>query len=129
MAGDADMVLVDGKVFTAVPDRPWARALAVRGDRLIAVGTNTQVERCAGRATKHVDLRGRVVVPGFIDAHAHMADSAGERGWIRLAGTRTLEDAVARLRKAATSTPRGGWIVGIDWEIGRASRRERGEST
>ncbi|TLZ68217.1 MAG: amidohydrolase, partial [Methanobacteriota archaeon] len=116
MAGDADMVLVDGKVFTAVPDRPWARALAVRGDRLIAVGTNTKVERCAGRATKHVDLRGRVVVPGFIDAHAHMADSAGERGWIRLAGTRTLEDAVARLRKAATSTPRGGWIVGIDWD-------------
>src|SRR5438128_126176 len=116
MAGDADMVLVDGKVFTAVPDRPWATALAVRGDRLIAVGTNTQVERYVGRATKHVDLRGRVVVPGFIDAHAHLADSAGERGWIRLAGTRTIEDAVARLRKAATSTPRGGWILGIDWD-------------
>src|SRR2546428_110819 len=116
MAGDADMVLVDGKVFTAVPDRPWARALAVRGDRLIAVGTNTRVERCVGRATKHVDLRGRVVVPGFIDAHAHMADSAGERGWIRIAGTRTLEDAVARLRKAATSRPPGGWLLGIDWD-------------
>src|SRR2546425_6107580 len=116
MAGDADMVLVDGKVFTAVPDRPWARALAIRGDRLIAVGTNTQVERCVGRATKHVDLRGRVVVTGFIDAHAHMADSAGERGWIRLAGTRSREDAVARLRKAATLAPRGGWLVGIDWD-------------
>src|SRR2546427_12354595 len=103
MARDADMVLVDGKVFTAVPDRPWARAPAIRDDRLMAVGTNTQVERCVGRATKHLDLRGRVVVPGFIDAHAHMADSAGERGWIRLAGTRPLEDAVARLRKAATS--------------------------
>src|SRR3989442_13320805 len=116
MARDADLVLVDGKLFTAVPDRPWARALAVRDNRLIAVGTNTQVERCVGRATKRVDLRGRVVVPGFIDAHAHMADSAGERGWIRLAGTRTIEDAVARLRKALTSTPRGGWILGIDWD-------------
>src|SRR5213594_493160 len=116
MARDADLVLVDGKVFTAVPDRPWAKALAVREDRLIAVGTNTQVERCVGRATKRVDLHGRVVVPGFIDAHAHMADSAGERGWIRLAGTRTIEDAVARLRKAATSTPRGVWILGIDWD-------------
>src|SRR5256712_5330781 len=116
MARDADLVLVDGKLFTAVPDRPWARALAVRDDRLIAVGTNTQVERCVGRATKHVALRGRVVVPGFIDAHAHLADSAGERGWIRLAGTRSREDAIARLRKAATSTPRGGWIVGIDWD-------------
>src|SRR5881296_4199725 len=116
MARDADLVLVDAKVFTAVPDRPWAKALAVREDRLIAVGTNTQVERCVGRATKRVDLHGRVVVPGFIDAHAHMADSAVERGWIRLAGTRTIEDAVARLRKAATSTPRGVWILGIDWD-------------
>src|SRR2546422_306753 len=116
MARDADLVLVDGKLFTAVPDRPWARALAVRDDRLIAVGTNTQVERYVGRATKRVDLHGRVVVPGFIDAHAHLADSAGERGRIRLAGTRTIEDAVARLRKAATSTPRGGWILGIDWD-------------
>lgn len=116
MAGDADLVLVDGKVFTAVPDRPWAKALAVRGDRLVAVGTNAQAERWAGRGTRRVDLHGRVVLPGFIDAHAHMADSAGERGWIRLSGTRCLEDAVARLRTAATKVPPGGWIVGIDWD-------------
>src|SRR3989442_5243691 len=113
MSGHGAIVLVDGKVFTGVPDRPWARALAVRVDRLIAVGTNPQVERCAGRATKRVDLRGRVVVPGFIDAHAHIADSAGERGWIRLAGTRNIEDAVARLRKAATSTRHAGWVGGV----------------
>jgi len=116
MAGDADIVLVDGKVFTAVRDRPLAKALAVRGDRLVAVGTSTQVERWAGRGTRRVDLHGRVVVPGFIDAHAHMADSAGERGWIRLDGTRNLDDAVARMRRAATSTPVGGWVVGIDWD-------------
>src|SRR5690348_3036978 len=116
MAGDADIVLVGGKVFTAAPDRPWAKALAVRGDRLLAVGTDAQVERWVGRATKRVDLRGRVVVPGFIDAHAHMADSAGERGWIRLGGTRDLDAAVSRLRKAAAATPPGGWIVGLDWD-------------
>src|SRR5206468_8203710 len=103
MPGDADIVLVDGKVFTAARDRPWAKALAVRGDRLLAVGSSAQAERWRGRRTRLVDLRGAVVVPGFVDAHAHMADSAGERGWTRLDGTRDLEDALARLRKAAAS--------------------------
>src|SRR5437867_9240359 len=116
MPGDADIVLVDGKVFTAARDRPWAKALAVRGDRLLAVGTSAQAERWRGRRTTLVDLRGGVVLPGFIDAHAHVADTAGERGWTRLDGTRDLEDAVVRLRKKAASTPPGGWIVGIDWD-------------
>ena len=116
MPGDADIVLVDGKVFTAARDRPWAKALAVRGDRLLAVGTSAQGERWRGRRTTLVDLRGAVVVPGFIDAHTHMADSAGERGWTRLDGTRNLEDAIVRLRKTAASTPHGGWVVGIDWD-------------
>lgn len=116
MAGDADVVLVDGKVFTASLERPWAKALAVRGDRLLAVGTSTQAERWRGRSTRLVDLRGAVLVPGFIDAHAHLADSAGERGWTRLDGTRDLEEALARLRRAAASTPPGGWVVGIDWD-------------
>jgi len=116
MPGDADIVLVDGKVFTAARDRPWAKALAVRGDRLLAVGTSAQAERWRGRRTTLVDLRGAVVLPGFIDAHTHMVDSAGERGWTRLDATPNLEDAVVRLRKAAASTPRSGWVIGIDWD-------------
>src|SRR3990170_2159250 len=100
MAGDADIVLVDGKVFTAARDRPWARALAVRGDRIVAAGTSAQAERWAGPKTRTVDLRGRVVVPGFIDAHAHMADSAGELAWTKLDRARSLEDAIARVRDA-----------------------------
>src|SRR5207245_8867273 len=107
MAGDADMVLVDGKVFTAVPDRPWARALAVRGDRLIAVGTNTQVERCAGRATKHVDLRGRVVVPGFIDAHAHVRFRGRARVGSPRPHTRPRGGEIPLARRRALETARG----------------------
>ncbi len=89
MAGDADLVFVGGKVFTSGRERPWARAFAVRGDRFAAVGTDAQAERWAGRRTRVVDLRDRVAVPGFIDAHAHMGDSAGEIGWTRLDGTRS----------------------------------------
>ncbi len=116
VAGDADLVLVNGKVFTAAGGRPWARALAVRGERLVAVGTNAQAARWAGRGTRTIDLRGRVVVPGFIDAHAHLADSAGELGWTRLDGTRNLEEAVDRLRGSAAKTGAGAWVVGIDWD-------------
>ena len=116
MSGDADNVLVDGKIFTSARDRPWAKALAVRGERLLAVGTNATAERWSGRGTKIVDLHGKVVLPGFIDAHAHMADSAGELGWTRLDGTGSLEDAIARLRKTAAGTGRGDWVIGIDWD-------------
>lgn len=116
MPGDADIVLVDGKVFTGVRERPWATSLATRGDRLLAVGTSAQVERWRGPGTTLVDLEGAIVLPGFIDAHTHMADSAGELGWTRLGAARDLEGAVARLRKTAASTPPGGWVVGIDWD-------------
>src|SRR2546429_1723812 len=116
MPGDADTVLVDGKIFTASRDRAWAKALAVRGERLLAVGTSAQAERWRGRRTRIVDLRRAVVLPGFIAAHTDRADSAGERGWTRLDGPRALEDAAARLRKKAALTPRDGWVVGIDWD-------------
>src|SRR2546427_13307818 len=75
MAGDADVVFVDGKVFTASRERPWAKGLAVRGDRLLAVGRSTQAERWRGRRTRLVDLRGALGGPGLLHSHAHVADS------------------------------------------------------
>ncbi len=113
---DADLVLVGGRIFTSNPERSWARAMAVRGDRLLAVGTDAQAERWSGPRTRRVDLRGRVVVPGFIDAHAHMADSAGEIGWTDLSGAPTLEATLDRLRRATARVPSEGWVVGVDWD-------------
>src|SRR5437016_6558411 len=116
MTREAGLVFVGGRIFTAARIRPWAGGMAILDDRFVAVGTESQVERWTGRRTRRIDLHGHVVVPGFIDAHAHMADSAGEIGWTRLSGTRSMEDALARLRKAATNTPAGEWVVGIDWD-------------
>ena len=116
MAGGADLLLVGGKVFTATRDHPWAKAFAVRDGRILAVGTESQVSRTAERSTRRIDLRGRVVVPGFIDSHTHMADSAGEFGWTRLDRARSLVEALDRLRKAAGRIPRGEWVIGIDWD-------------
>ena len=116
MARDADLVLVGGKIFTSAKEAPWAKALAVRGDRLVAVGTDAQAERWSGKSTKTVDLHGRVVVPGFIDAHAHMVDAATELGYAHLDGTKDMGEALGRMRDLAQRTPPGEWVVGVDWD-------------
>src|SRR5256885_3927761 len=125
----ADLVFVGGRVFTAARVRPWATALAIRDGRIIAVGTDTQVERWSEKGTRRIDLHGHVVVPGFIDAHTHLADGAGELGWTRLGGTRSLEDALSRLRKAAARTPPGDWVVGVDWDEAKWTERRDRKST
>lgn len=116
MAGDADRILFGGRIFTAERDRAWAKAIAIRGGRIVAVGTDAQAERWAGERTRRIDLGGRIVVPGFIDAHAHMAETAGEHGWTRLDGTRDLAQAIERLRTAASRIRPGEWVIGIDWD-------------
>jgi predicted amidohydrolase YtcJ len=116
MARGADLAFVGGRIFTASRDHTWVHALAVRDGRILTAGTDTQVERTLDLSSKRVDLRGRVVVPGFIDAHAHLADSAGELGWTNLGGTRSLEEAIGRLRTAAGRTAAGDWVIGIDWD-------------
>ena len=71
-AAAPDLVLSNGRVFTADSARPWAQAVAVRGDRVVAVGGSDEIEALAGPRTRIIDLGGRLVVPGFNDAHVHL---------------------------------------------------------
>src|SRR5438067_12588497 len=118
MPRGADLVLVGANVFTGSQRRRWAKSLAIQDGRILAVGTEGQVSRAADRGTRRLDLHGRIVVPGFIDAHTHMADSAGGLGWTRLDGTRSRTEAIARCRNAAVRTGRGAWVMVVD--VGRA---------
>lgn len=68
----ADTILYNGKLFTVDSSRPWAQAVAIRGSRIIAVGDDVPVRALAGPQTRSIDLGGRVVVPGFNDAHVHL---------------------------------------------------------
>src|SRR5881398_1821261 len=123
MPRGADLVLVGANVFTGSQRRRWAKALAIGNGRILAVGTEDKVSRASDRGTRRRDLHGRIVVPGFIDAHTHMADSAGELGWTRLDGTRSMTEAIARLRKAAARTVRGAWVIGVDWDEAKWTER------
>ena len=110
-----DVVLLDGKVFTADPARPWAQAVAVRGDRIVAVGTTQEVARLAGPATRRISLGGRAVVPGFDDAHAHVgvASVAGRTVTVDPSPTPdpTLGAVLDSLAAAARRTPAGTWLT------------------
>src|SRR5213083_1073132 len=123
MPRGADLVLVGANVFTGSQRRRWAKALAIQDGRILAVGTEGQVSRAADRGTRRLDLHGRIVVPGFIDAHTHMADSAGELGWARLDGTGSMTEAMARLRKAVARAARGAWVIGVDWDEAKCPER------
>lgn len=73
----ADVVMTGGKIFTADSTRPWATAIAIRGDRIVAVGSDADVAAFTGAATRRIPLAGRVVVPGFNDAHTHVGADIG----------------------------------------------------
>ncbi|HSQ28938.1 MAG TPA: hypothetical protein VLN49_03760, partial [Gemmatimonadaceae bacterium] len=70
--GEPTLILTGARVFTADARRPWVEAIAIRGDRIVAVGSSAEVTKLATPATRRIDVRGKVIVPGFNDAHAHL---------------------------------------------------------
>ena len=122
-----DLVLLGGKVFTSDTARPWAEAVAIRGERIVAVGTTADLRRLAGASTRVIDVGGRVVVPGFNDAHDHIL--AGSPGTnvsmggpaVDAAGDQVLDSVRAVTGRVARRT----WIrVEIDdtWSALRVKR-------
>src|SRR5262245_64348207 len=73
--GTADLILFNGRVTTLDRQNPQAQAIAIRGDRFVAVGTEEDVMRLAGSGTRRIDLKGRRVIPGLIDSHTHVISS------------------------------------------------------
>ncbi|MDQ3670168.1 MAG: amidohydrolase [Actinomycetota bacterium] len=106
------MILENGVVRTMDPSLPAARALAIAGDR-VAGGVGPH--ELSLPSPERVDLGGRCVVPGFTDAHVHFPQWALAQRQVRLEGTRSLEEAVARVAEAAAAAPRGRWLRGMGW--------------
>jgi predicted amidohydrolase YtcJ len=112
-----DVLLVNAKVFTSDSVHPWAEAVAIRGDRIVAVGTTKAMRALAGSRSRAIDLGGRVVVPGFNDAHDHV--SGGSPGTVVFDSTPTAERSVEHildsLRAAGGRAPAGTWIRADLW--------------
>ena len=119
----ADLIFTHGNIYTGVVDAPSSlgagqrsEALASRGDRIIAVGKRDEIMKLKGPETKIVDLEGHFVMPGFNDAHMHLASAGLQKMNVNLTGVKTLDEfrdrILARVEKAAP----GDWIVGGGWD-------------
>jgi predicted amidohydrolase YtcJ len=126
MGAQADVVFTGGAVYTAdstgrrlVPAGPPPQAVAVRGDRIIAVGDadDRGLADLAGPRTEVVDLRGRALLPGFQDAHVHPAWAGVTMMGCNLIGTATLDEALARISAYAASHADREWIAGSGWRM------------
>ena len=108
----ADLILFNGKLFTGDASDPSAEAVAIRGERIVAVGTMQAIAPLAGATTRRIDLQGRLVTPGFNDAHMHFgAEPKGAR--LQLEGNDPgWPETRAAIEAAAASAPAGGWIFG-----------------
>lgn len=118
----ADVIFVHGNIYTGVPSNAQfssilhEEAIAVRGDRIQAVGKNAEIEKLKGPQTQVIDLGGHFVMPGFNDAHMHLADAGLQKLDVDLKGVKTLEEFRQRvLAKVETAKP-GDWILGGGWD-------------
>ena len=105
-----DLILVNGKVFTTTTSHPYVDALAIRGERIIAVGTTNEIAALAGKATKRIDLGNRVVIPGINDAHFHLSVAPETHDLPMQGNDPTLQEIKDALPSAVTKTVKGTWI-------------------
>ena len=115
MSGPITLAVVNARLWTGDQAAPWAEALAVSGERLIAVGTNADIRRLASTVTP-IDAGGRLVLPGFIDAHVHFLEGGLRLASVQLRDARSRDEFVNRIRAFAATVPAGTWITGGDWD-------------
>src|SRR5881397_1319 len=112
----SDLILTNGAVVTEDPARPGARAVAVRGDTIAAVGSDDDIVKLAGPKTRRIDLRGAMVVPGLTDAHGHVRSFGEELANLDLHGIDSIEEIARRVRERDAILPPGAWITGHGWD-------------
>jgi len=109
-----DAIFFHGDIYTNTGKR--AQAIAVRGGRVVAVGSDAEIEKLKGKRTQVVDLGGHFVMPGFNDAHVHLANAGFEKLHVELAGVRSLAEMQQHIAASAKTTPAGEWITGRGWD-------------
>jgi predicted amidohydrolase YtcJ len=115
-ATPADLVFVDGAVYTVDAARSWASALAVTGDRIAYVGDEREARELVGPHTRLIDLKHRMLLPGFQDSHVHPAEAPNPADSLDLHGLVQREQLIERIRQFARTHPAKPWIAGEGWD-------------
>jgi hypothetical protein len=112
----ADLVVLDARIHTMDPNRPTADAMAVMANKIIAVGTSAEIKAFIGPNTRQLNAGGKVVIPGFNDAHVHFLETGQQLSAVDLRDAKTPEEFVDRIRAFAEKLPKGRWILGGKWD-------------
>lgn len=115
----ATLILKNGFVFTLNPVRKYVQALAIRDNRILAIGSDEEMMRYRGPETDVLDIRGRFVCPGFNDAHLHLASGAQAMSEMDLTGITSVRELQRRIVRRVRRLPPGGWALGRGWLVGR----------
>ncbi|MBN1851235.1 MAG: amidohydrolase [Pirellulales bacterium] len=113
---DASYAITGARIWTGNPFQPRAEAIAIRDDRIVAVGSDEAVRPWIGPNTDHLAASGRFVAPGFIDAHIHFIEGGLRLASVQLRDAKTRDDFVQRIRDFASTVEPGTWITGGDWD-------------
>jgi predicted amidohydrolase YtcJ len=118
----ADIIFIHANVYTGVPATSQfssilrEEAIAIRGDRIQAVGKNIEIQKLKGPQTQMIDLGGHFVMPGFNDAHVHLVDAGLLKSSVDLTGVKTLDELRQRVRARVETAKPGEWIIGGGWD-------------
>ncbi|MDQ5846986.1 MAG: amidohydrolase [Acidobacteriota bacterium] len=111
----ADLILMNGNIYTVNARRPKAEAVAIAGTRIIFVGSNREVKRYVSKTTRIIDLKGMTVVPGMTDAHHHLSGVGFREMTLNLEGVTSLEDFLAKVKARVEQKKPGEWVTGRGW--------------
>jgi hypothetical protein len=112
----ADLIVTNAKIWTVDKARPNAEAMAVLGDRIVAVGSAAEVDTWHGPKTKVLDAQGKLLLPGFNDAHVHFVDGGDHLSAVQLKEAASPQEFASKIADRAKATPKGEWVVGGDWD-------------
>ncbi len=111
----ANLVFKNGNIYTVNESMPRAQAVAVKGDRIVFVGSNDAVQKFVGKDTRVVDLHGNTVLPGITDAHHHLSGVGFREMTLNLEGISNLQDFLARVKTRVDQAKPGEWVTGRGW--------------
>lgn len=112
----ADLIIRDAKVWTVDPKMPTAEAVAVLDGRIAAVGSDAAVDAWRGTKTHVIDAHGKLLLPGFNDAHVHFVSGGAQLDSVQLTDATSAGEFARRIGERAKTTPKGEWILGGDWD-------------
>jgi predicted amidohydrolase YtcJ len=112
----SDMIITNARIWTGNADQPYAEAMAVSGDTIVAIGSNREVMKYKSGADTVIDLGGRFVAPGFIDSHLHLLQGGSNLASVQLRDASTPGEFIRRIKEYAATLKPGTWILGGDWD-------------